>query len=377
MKKIFKILAIIAIVAVIGFSFAACEEENDQTPPPPPPPVPVVVAFNSNGGSSVSDQTITAGTAASRPANPTRINYTFDYWYKDDGLTNPYNFSAPVTANITLYARWILNTDISGMTAKDMVWIAGGTFTMGSPTSEADRNSDETQHSVTLNGFYMGKYQVTQEKYQAVIGSNPSNFSSSPQSGETQNKRPVEKVSWYDALVFCNKLSVTEGLSPAYSIKGSTETASWGTVPTSSNSDWNAVVIVSGSNGYRLPTEAQWEYACRAGTTTAYNTGDTRSNNTGWYYNNSGNKTHEVGKKPANAWGLYDMHGNVRERCWDWYGSYPSEAQINPMGASSGTYRVYRGGSCNDFDELRSAYRRYGIPYNNESSFIGFRLVRP
>jgi len=263
----------------------------------------------------------------------------------------------------------------------DMVRIAGGSFTMGSPTSEPNRSPDETQHSVTLSGFYMDKYQVTQEKYQAVMGSNPSYFDGStyeePATGETQGKRPVENVSWYDALVFCNKLSTSEGLSPAYSIKGSTETASWGTVPTSSNSDWDAVVIVSGSTGYRLPTEAQWEYACRAGTTTAYNTGDTISDSTGWYYDNSENKTHEVGKKPANAWGLYDMHGNVYEWCWDWYGSYSSSAQTNPFGAVTGSKRVARGGNWVSAENLRSAFRYCFAPPYLRARYLGFRLVRP
>jgi len=114
-----------------------------------------------------------------------------------------------------------------------MVSIPAGTFIMGSPTSETNRESNETQHSVTLSGFKMSKYQVTQEQYQAVMGSNPSVFSSNPQNLETQGKRPVERVSWYDALVFCNKLSIKEGLTPAYSISGKTNPAEWGTVPTS------------------------------------------------------------------------------------------------------------------------------------------------
>ncbi|WP_461256017.1 SUMF1/EgtB/PvdO family nonheme iron enzyme [Treponema sp. R80B11-R83G3] len=244
-----------------------------------------------------------------------------------------------------------------------MVRINGGTFTMGSPANEPSRSSNEgPQHQVTVSSFYMGKYEVTQKEYQEVMGTNPSNFKG--------DNLPVEQVSWYDAVEYCNKRSQKEGLTPAYTRNGD-------------NVTWN-----KNANGYRLPTEAEWEYACRAGTTTPFSTGNNVTTSQANYdgnnpYNNNAKgeyrqKTMAVGSFSPNALGLYDMHGNVWEWCWDWYGNYSSGSQTDPIGTSSGSYRVGRGGSWyNSAEDVRSGYRfNYYAPYDRGSG-IGFRLVRP
>ena len=257
----------------------------------------------------------------------------------------------------------------------EMVSISAGTFSMGSPEDEQGRTGNETKHSVTLTkSFYMGKYQVTQAQWVTVMGDGEDRTTSTYGKGD---KYPVYRINWYDAIVFCNKLSMMEGLDPVYSIKGSTKPADWGTIPTASNTEWDGAVMDMSKNGYRLPTEAEWEYACRAGTTTAYNTGsNTISDNTGWYKNNSENKTHEVGLKYENAWGLYDMHGNVWEWCWDWYKADITADNTDPTGDITGSSRRLRGGSSYyNPENLRSASRSSNDPFVRGTD-LGFRVVR-
>ncbi|GHU21780.1 hypothetical protein FACS1894172_19570 [Spirochaetia bacterium] len=266
----------------------------------------------------------------------------------------------------------------------NFVRIPGGTFMMGSPSSEVNRSSSEIQHRVTITGFSMSKYEVTQKEYQEVMGTNPSYFKG--------DNLPVEQVTWYGAIEYCNARSGKEGLTPAYTIDKSRKDPN-NNAPTNSEYDWqndNVRWVVTwnrSANGYRLPTEAEWEYACRAGTTTPFSTGTNITTNQANYNGNNpynGNakgtyreRTWAVGSGTANTWGLYDMHGNVWEWCWDWYGDYNTASQADPAGVASGSSRVLRGGSWIRYARfLRSAGRGLDTPTSRYGKY-GFRVVLP
>ena len=222
------------------------------------------------------------------------------------------------------------------------VWIPPGTFMMGSPADEKGRRDNEFQHKVTLRkGFYMGVYNVTQEEWQAVMGNNPSEF-------KGEKNLPVEMVSWNDCQDFAKQLREKD------------------------------------KKLYRLPTEAEWEYACRAGTTTPFHFGETISTDQANYYGGAiygngkngvfRNKTTPVDSFPANAFGFYDMHGNVRQWCQDWVGDYPQNDVVDPQGPEKGKNRVQRGGSFHlDPVGCRSAHRHFNGP-GIRNRVSGFRL---
>lgn len=215
----------------------------------------------------------------------------------------------------------------------EFVLVPAGSFMMGS----AAGNSDERPvHRVTISQpFYLGIFEVTQEQWQAVMGDNPSLFQGDP-------RLPVEQVWWTDVQKFIDKLNAMEGGSK-----------------------------------YRLPTEAEWEYAARAGSTTAYSFGDDpqRLPDYAWYKANAGGRTHPVGQLQPNAWGLYDIHGNVWEWVQDWYGTYPDAPATDPHGPPSGTHRMRRGCGWNNFASFCRTANRYSVP-GYRDDFLGFRLVR-
>jgi len=225
-------------------------------------------------------------------------------------------------------------TEIENSIGMWLAPVSPGEFLMGSPPDEPGRDTDETQHKVRITRpFYLGVYPVTQSQYAAVMGTNPSYFR-----GEGDKDFPVESVSWFDAVAFCRKLSAREGRT------------------------------------YRLPTEAEWEYACRAGATGPY-AGDGKLGDIGWYLGNAGDTTHPVGLLQPNDWGLYDMQGNVWEWVADWYGHYPPGDGVDPTGPATGTTRVLRGGTIDyDAEYARAAFRNYYTP-DEQIYYIGFRVA--
>jgi uncharacterized repeat protein (TIGR02543 family) len=348
------------------------------------------VTFNANGGTgTVAAMPAQAGSSITLPGGSgfSMSGYTFYRWStSSSGTGTNYDVgdSYTVTGPVTLYAWWVYTntgnptgTGSNNPVPIEMVYVPGGSFQMG--TASGGYSDERPVHTVTLTGFYIGKHEVTQGQWQAVMGSMPSSSSLPSSRYGAGANYPVYYVNWYDAVEFCNALSQREGLTSYYTINKSTSD------PNNNNSydtyKW-LVTTNTSATGYRLPTEAQWEYAAKGGDGSPGNYTYSGSNTAGevaWYSGNSGSTTHTVGTKAANGLGIYDMSGNVREWCWDWYSSsyYSSSPANDPQGASSGSYRVERGGYwILSAGYVRSAYRHDGYP-NFRGGNSGFRLVRP
>ncbi len=286
----------------------------------------------------------------------------------DDGLVTAHSIGSATITVTTVDGGYMATATITVSPPAGYVLIPAGTFTMGSPSGELGRMAAlETQHQVTLTrSFLMKITEVTQGEWQTLMGYNPAYFK-----GCGANC-PVEQVNWREALAYANAMSAVEGVAQCFDCTGgSCSLRAQYTKP-------------QDCPGYRLPTEAEWEYAARAGTTTAFHTGNitgeqtcSNMNAAGWYAFNSGSTTRAVKGKLANAWGLYDMHGNVEEWTWDWYQeNLGSTAVTDPAGPPNGMQRVFRGGSWNHYARsCRAAYRSSGYP-GTRSVNIGFRLAR-
>ena len=334
--------------------------------------------------------TLTAGTAGSAIFAATTTNVAAGTtgtvtWYTSSACTTistaPKGITATVSAvasnavTVTMAADATAIADSYYFTLDEGTAVSSvATLTVSAPISIAmvsipTGSFNNGTSTVTLSAFSMSKYDITQSQYQAITGNNPSNFSGNSDAVDC----PVEMATWYDAVEFCNKLSTHDGLTPVYAISDRTPSTGYPITSAAVSATWT-------NNGYRLPTEAQWEYACRAGTTSTYYWGEATDDTTvgqyAWFASNSSSTTHAVGQKLPNVWGLYDMAGNVWQWCWDWYDPYPSGAQTDPTGPSSGAYRLGRGGSWYvPYSLLTSASRDYGDPYSGSSN-LGFRVVR-
>jgi len=323
------------------------------------------ITYHLDGGSNHADNpakyTVETETITLKPAE--KADHIFFGWYASVDFSGEKvtQITKGSSGNKELYAKFI-----------EMKMIDIAAVTDGNLGDDSQHNNK--LHKVSLTTYRIGETEVTQELWQAVMGNNPSEFKDA--------KNPVETVNWYHAIAFCNKLSIACHLDPCYTVKDvDFNSLTFDEIPTKYNgkdtTEWKKVKVEMSKNGFRLPTEAEWEWAAKGGTEYKWAGTDKEDSlkDYAWYDKNSESKTHEVKKKTANGYGLYDMSGNVWEWCWDWYSDSTPTGGKDPTGAASGYFRVYRGGSwSNNAEDCVVGRRNYYFP-DESDDFLGFRVA--
>ncbi|NLO11020.1 MAG: formylglycine-generating enzyme family protein [Candidatus Cloacimonetes bacterium] len=357
MKRTKTLISVFILLALVLMTFS-CNKKTTE------PDVQTVAkpTFNLPAGFYTEDQTVSISCATPGAS----IYYSLDGNDPDESsmlYTSPVVIDSNATLKARAYKENWLPSEIAEaeyvITPAGFVYVAGGTFHNGTS-------------NVTVSSLYMGKYELTQAEYAAVMGTNPSFLAGNP-------NHPVEQVSWFNAIEYCNRRSIMESLTPCYSYD------TYDSNPDNWPSGWNSndenhtnISCDWTANGYRLPTEMEWMFAAKGGNQSQGYT-YSGSNNIGdvaWYSNNSGSTTHAVGTKAPNELGIYDMTGNVWEWCWDIYDYYPGEDQTDPHGASSGSFRMSRGGSWSDYAYVCVISDRSMNNATDEYVNLGFRLCR-
>ena len=331
----------------------------------------VEISYTTNDGTSDSPKSqaeiVTGKTKTFTEIDGTKAYYTY------------YIASVDKAGNKSAEVKRKVGVTTAINTPKDFEEVAGKSIA-GTESWTPSSSVFVSGRKLEIKAFYMSDHEVTRAEYKDVMGSLPNYMAKAHDKDghelteDEVGKNPVNKVSWYDALVYCNKRSIKESLSPCYKIKGSTNPADWGAVPIFNDPTWNAATCDFNANGYRLPTEAEWEWAARGGEDYTY-AGSDNYNEVAWCYENTYDTgTRDVRTKKGNGYGLYDMSGNVWEWCWDWYASVTNTTPN--AGASSGDSRCFRGGSWHNANSAGVANRRgFGSPKNIYYE-VGFRLVR-